>query len=192
MQRGGWKPRRGRFLHYNSTRPAGRPAERACSTACFAHRWTETAEPFVLCRLTGDGGVTTRPGSQQGIGAPPKMHACMDNCRKSAPPEGLHESRQVLHPRWRCLPGSRCSGTDRSVRLADDQDCCHSGQGVSPGESIFPPAIVLTRHYRSGTDRRNLLVLRHPGLKLNIPAQLFCMNWCPDFEFRRIYCRRHG
>ena len=24
-----------------------------------------------------------------------------------------------------------------------------------------------------------------PGLKLNIPPWLFCMSWCPDFEFRR-------
>ena len=27
--------------------------------------------------------------------------------------------------------------------------------------------------------------VRHPGLKLNIPPQLFCIScWCPDFEFR--------
>ena len=26
--------------------------------------------------------------------------------------------------------------------------------------------------------------VRHPGLKLNIPPYLFCMCWCPDFEFR--------
>ena len=26
-------------------------------------------------------------------------------------------------------------------------------------------------------------MVRHPGLKLKIPAQLFCMSWCPDFEF---------
>ena len=26
--------------------------------------------------------------------------------------------------------------------------------------------------------------VRHPGLKLDIPPQLFCMRWCPDFEFR--------
>ena len=26
--------------------------------------------------------------------------------------------------------------------------------------------------------------LRHLGLKLIIPAQVFCMSWCADFEFR--------
>ena len=26
--------------------------------------------------------------------------------------------------------------------------------------------------------------VRPPGLKLNIPASVFCMSWCPDFEFR--------
>ena len=26
--------------------------------------------------------------------------------------------------------------------------------------------------------------MRHPGLKLNIPPWLYCMSWCPDFEFR--------
>ena len=26
--------------------------------------------------------------------------------------------------------------------------------------------------------------VRHPGLKLNTPALLFCMSWCPEFEFR--------
>ena len=26
--------------------------------------------------------------------------------------------------------------------------------------------------------------MRHPGLKLNMPPQLFCMSWCADFEFR--------
>ena len=29
-----------------------------------------------------------------------------------------------------------------------------------------------------------LRAVRHPELKLNIPAQVFCMSWCPDFEFR--------
>ena len=26
--------------------------------------------------------------------------------------------------------------------------------------------------------------LRHPELKLKIPAQMFCMSWCPELEFR--------
>ena len=26
--------------------------------------------------------------------------------------------------------------------------------------------------------------MRHPELKVNIPAQVFCMSWCSDFEFR--------
>ena len=26
--------------------------------------------------------------------------------------------------------------------------------------------------------------VRHPELKLNTPPWLFCMSWCPDFEFR--------
>ena len=26
--------------------------------------------------------------------------------------------------------------------------------------------------------------LRHPELRLKIPAQVFCMSWCADFEFR--------
>ena len=29
--------------------------------------------------------------------------------------------------------------------------------------------------------------VRHPELKLNIPPQLFCMSWCPDFEFWGTY-----
>ena len=29
--------------------------------------------------------------------------------------------------------------------------------------------------------------LCHPGLKLKILPQLFCMSWCPDFEFRGTY-----
>ena len=29
--------------------------------------------------------------------------------------------------------------------------------------------------------------MHHPGLKLKIPPLLFCMSWCPDFEFRGIY-----
>ena len=28
------------------------------------------------------------------------------------------------------------------------------------------------------------VAVRHPGLKLNIPPQVFCILWCPDFEFR--------
>ena len=31
-------------------------------------------------------------------------------------------------------------------------------------------------------------ILRHPGLKLNIPPRLFCMGWSPDFEFRGTPC----
>ena len=31
---------------------------------------------------------------------------------------------------------------------------------------------------------KNLGPVRHPGLKLNIPAWLFCMSRCADFEFR--------
>ena len=27
-------------------------------------------------------------------------------------------------------------------------------------------------------------VRSHPELNFNIPPQLFCMSWCPDFEFR--------
>ena len=26
--------------------------------------------------------------------------------------------------------------------------------------------------------------VRHPELKCKIPAQVFCMSWCADFEFR--------
>ena len=26
--------------------------------------------------------------------------------------------------------------------------------------------------------------MRHPGLTLNIPPYVFCVSWCPDFEFR--------
>ena len=33
-------------------------------------------------------------------------------------------------------------------------------------------------------------VVRHPELKLTIPPQLFCMSWCPDFEFRGTYRSR--
>ena len=29
--------------------------------------------------------------------------------------------------------------------------------------------------------------MRHPGLKLKIPAWVFCMSWCPDLEFRGTY-----
>ena len=29
--------------------------------------------------------------------------------------------------------------------------------------------------------------LRHPELKLKIPAWVFCVSWCPDFEFRGTY-----
>ena len=31
--------------------------------------------------------------------------------------------------------------------------------------------------------------LRHPELKLKIPAEVFCMSWCADFEFRAPQCR---
>ena len=29
-----------------------------------------------------------------------------------------------------------------------------------------------------------LVPVRHPELKVNIPPQLFCTSWCPEFEFR--------
>ena len=28
------------------------------------------------------------------------------------------------------------------------------------------------------------IALHHPGLRLKMPAWVFCMSWCPDFEFR--------
>ena len=34
------------------------------------------------------------------------------------------------------------------------------------------------------TCARVLTSVRHPELKLNVPAQVFCMSWRADFEFR--------
>ena len=34
------------------------------------------------------------------------------------------------------------------------------------------------------THTMNGLMVRHPELKLKIPAQVFCMSWCADFESR--------
>ena len=31
------------------------------------------------------------------------------------------------------------------------------------------------------------VMVRHPGLKLKLPAWVFCVSWCPDFEFRGTY-----
>ena len=36
----------------------------------------------------------------------------------------------------------------------------------------------------------HVAALRHPGLKLNMPPQLFCMGWCPGFEFQGDIYRR--
>ena len=35
-------------------------------------------------------------------------------------------------------------------------------------------------------------VVRHPGLKLNMPPWVFCVSGCPDFEFQRIALRGGG
>ena len=37
---------------------------------------------------------------------------------------------------------------------------------------------------RAARARKAGVPVRHPELKLKIPAWVFCMSWCPDFEFR--------
>ena len=43
---------------------------------------------------------------------------------------------------------------------------------------------VFPRNIPFGPSSAAKSALRHPGLELNIPPQLFCMSWCPEFEFR--------
>ena len=54
-----------------------------------------------------------------------------------------------------------------------------SGGGGSRNKWKSPYGVIKTSQQ---TD----VEVRHPELKLNMPPSLFCMGWCPDFEFRGI------
>ena len=93
----------------------------------------------------------------------------------------------------------KAGGAWSETSIRDTSCCCHPLTGVPylrPGprrqgeEGAGQPEQACTEGQGSdgcdGGRARGLRsgAVRHPELKLKIPAELFCMSWCPDFEFR--------
>ena len=58
----------------------------------------------------------------------------------------------------------------------------YGGSGSIAAWTMPSPAFVGFSGRTGGATNNHWV--RHPGLKLKIPAWVFCMSRCPDFEFR--------
>ena len=73
--------------------------------------------------------------------------------------------------------------------------CVHedaAAGGSAEGGGLRPAAAAAAK-LRAATEARlaaAAAAVRHPGLQLKIPAWVFCMSWCPDFEFRGTQAER--
>ena len=92
---------------------------------------------------------------------------------------------------WRNDPG--CDQDGEGNRLRPSPDTCPAGcTYVAGGEPQSWQYFALDPDNACHCGSRAptaMQPVRHPGLKLNIPPQMFRMSWCPDFEFRGTYRR---
>ena len=90
------------------------------------------------------------------------------------------------------------------MTMNNEPNTCHPHRGEDGAAAVWQqrkrrwlalPHVTLTEPLdRSdgsiGSERFRLSVaaesapVRHPELKLKTPAQVFCMSWCADFEYR--------
>ena len=85
------------------------------------------------------------------------------------------------HTRPRLIIGWRACGRPAPALIAATAFCSLAA------EAVREPACSQTRAARHAAIR-----MRPPGRRLKIPAWVFCMSWCPDFEFRGGIRRRPG
>ena len=93
-----------------------------------------------------------------------------EDCQDAAPAMGL-AGEDAVGPRW-CAVGSQTWARGVKFRGARAGAVGRAGRG-RPTRARLPhrqPAVCV--------------FVRHPGLTLKMPAWVFCVSWCPDFEFR--------